>query len=227
MTVQRRRLIVAAVVLLVAFGSGCAVGRPTSSQAADSPHGALRSAATATGTSDAPGAAPSPAAVAQRVGSVLPEDPVSIILPSRRDVPVHSVSTTANGVLDVPENIGIAGWWRGGSRIGDPFGATLIAAHVDSSTQGLGPFAELLSVKPGAEITVRTDTLTQTFRVETLRLRPKGSIAPTSSLHSPDGQRRLTLVTCAGPFDRARGGYQNLAIVIASPIGDAVETRAR
>ncbi len=32
-------------------------------------------------------------------------------------------------------------------RLGDPFGSTLVAAHIDSKTQGLGPYAELLSVR--------------------------------------------------------------------------------
>ena len=39
---------------------------------------------------------------------------------------------------------------------------------------------------------------------------------PTSS--RPPGPRRLTMVTCAGPYDAARGGYQNLAVVTARPV---------
>ncbi len=74
--------------------------------------------------------------------------PGPLRLPSGRVVPVAAVSTTPAGVLDVPRDVRRAGWWRGGSRLGDPQGSTLVAAHVDSTTQGLGPFSELLGVGP-------------------------------------------------------------------------------
>ena len=72
---------------------------------------------------------------------------------------MQAVGTSADGALDVPEDIRVAGWWRGGARLGDPFGSMLIAAHVDSRTQGLGPYVALLSVEPGArfEVTGRRD----------------------------------------------------------------------
>ncbi len=124
-------------------------------------------------------------------------------------------------MLDVPDDIDLAGWWSGGSRLGDPFGSSLVAAHVDSSSQGLGPFASLLTVRPGDRVYVWSDGLRQTFRVRARWLRPQGTLGPASWLHSPDGPRRLTLVTCAGPYDAARGGYQNLAVVVAEPLGQA------
>jgi hypothetical protein len=162
-----------------------------------------------------------PAAVAQRVGSVVPEAPRGIRLPDGRRVGIRTVGTTRNGVLDVPHDIGTAGWWSGGSRLGDPFGSTLVAAHVDSRTQGLGPFATLLHVRAGDRIDLWSAGLRQTFEVASLRLRPQGTIEATSWLHAPDGRRRLTLVTCAGPYDAAHGGYQNLAVITATPVGDA------
>lgn len=180
----------------------------------------------ATGTSASstapvvPSSTPVPVVPAQRVGGVVPEPPVSLTLPDGTVVRVRSVSTTSNGVLDVPEEIDDAGWWRGGSKIGDPFGSTLVAAHVDSLTEGLGPFAELLSVRPGQQVVVRTRTLQQTFEVRSRRLRPRGAISGASALHSPAGVRRLTLVTCASPYVPELGGYQNLAVVVADPVGE-------
>jgi hypothetical protein len=195
---------VALAVLLVGVGaSGCAVGE-AAPQSVPAPTSA------------------SPAAVAQRVGSVVPEAPQGIQLPDGRRVGIRAVGTTANGVLDVPSDIDVAGWWSGGSRLGDPFGSTLVAAHVDSRTQGLGPFASLLTVRPGDKVFVWSAGLKQAFRITSRRLRPQGAIGPSSPLHSPDGARRLTLVTCAGPYDAARGGYQNLAVVTAEPLGKAV-----
>lgn len=203
---RQLRAVVAALGLACAVVTGCAVPSGTS--------GDTGAAARESG----PGAA-RPAEPAPRVGSVVPEAPTSMVLQDGVRVPIRAVSTTDKGVLDVPEDIRAAGWWRGGSRIGDPFGSTLVAAHVDSATQGLGPFAVLLEVRPGQRLTVLTDSLEQTFVVRSLRLRPRGSIGPRSWLHSPAGPRRLILVTCASPFVPALGGYQNLAVVVAEPVG--------
>jgi len=169
----------------------------------------------------APPASASPAAVAERVGAVLPEPPRGIRLPNGRRVGIRTIGTTRNGLLDVPADIHLAGWWSGGSRLGDPFGSTLVAAHVDSRTQGLGPFASLLVVRAGDRVHLWSHGLQQTFEVTSLRLRPQGTLGPTSWLHSPEGPRRLTLVTCAGPYDAAHGGYQNLAVITAKPLGRA------
>jgi len=153
---------------------------------------------------------------------VVPEAPVWARLPSGVRVPVRAVGTREDGLLDVPEDVRTAGWWQGGSRIGDPFGSILIAAHVDSTSQGLGPYAELLEARPGQRVTVRSASLEQLFVVRSLRLLPQGPLTDRQWLFSPDGPRRLTLVTCAPPFDPARGGYQNLAVVTALPLADPV-----
>lgn len=160
----------------------------------------------------------SPVTPARRSG-VAAEAPVRVQLPSGTTVPVRAVTTSADGVLDVPDDIRTAGWWRGGSRLGDPFGATLIAAHIDSRSQGLGPYVELLSVRAGAKIVVDSKRLEQIFNVTSLRLVPRNSLAGKTGLFSVSGPRRLVMVTCAGPFDASRGGYQNLAVVTARPDG--------
>ena len=58
----------------------------------------------------------------------------------------------------------------------------------------------------------------QRFAVSSLRLVPRASLAGATDLFAPSGPRRLTMVTCAGPYDAARGGYQNLAVVTARPV---------
>ena len=181
--------------------------------------GASRSGSAPTSTTATPTPVPTPVRPARRAGAVAAEAPTSARLPSGRSVPVVAVSSTTDGVLDVPADINAAGWWRGGSRIGDPFGSTLLAAHVDSLTQGLGPYAELLSVSSGDHIVVATATLQQVFRVRSLRVVARESLAEATWIYSPRGVRRLTMVTCAGPYVRSAGGYQNLAVVTAVPTG--------
>lgn len=156
---------------------------------------------------------------AQRARSVLTaEPPVAATLPSGVVVPIRPATTAPDGRLDVPDDTAVAGWWRGGSRVGDPFGSTLVAAHVDSVSRGLGPFAELLGVGRGDRIVLDSAHLTQEFTVQSLRLIPQGSLIDERWLFAATGPHRLTLVTCAPPYDRSRGGYQNLAVVTASPV---------
>jgi hypothetical protein len=161
------------------------------------------------------------APAARRAASaVVPERPTSARLPSGTVVAILPASTTASGRLDVPADIETAGWWRGGSRIGDPFGSILIAGHVDSVTQGLGPSAQLLTVRAGDRVVLGSVHLRQIFEVDSLRLIPQGSLMNQQWLFAPSGRRRLTLVTCAPPYNRARGGYQNLAVVTALPVSE-------
>ncbi|MEO5708972.1 MAG: class F sortase [Nocardioidaceae bacterium] len=157
-------------------------------------------------------------APAKRAGSVTPERPLTARLPSGRVVPIRAVSTKRDGTLDVPEDITTAGWWRGGSRVGDPFGSLLVAAHIDSRTQGLGPYSELLSVQRGDRVRVTSRHLVQEFTVRSLRLVPQGSLSRQAWIYSPSGPPRLTMVTCAPPYDARRGGYQNLVVVTAAPV---------
>ena len=168
-----------------------------------------------------------PVVPARRAGGVVPEIPRRSVLPDGKVVPIRAVGTDRRGTLAVPEDILLAGWWRGGARLGDPFGSLLLAAHVDSTTQGLGPYASLLSVRAGQRITVSSTHLRQTFAVSSLRLVPRRDLAGQPRIFSARGSHRLTLVTCAGPYDASRGGYQNLAVVTARPVGDVVEKGGR
>jgi hypothetical protein len=180
------------------------------------PTGAASSAAT---RGSDPSAASVPARPARRADSVLvPERPVRITLPSGTVVPVRPAATAADGRLAVPHDIRSAGWWEGGSRLGDPFGSMLVAAHVDSRTQGLGPYAELLQARPGQRVRVASRHLRTDFRVSSLRLVPQGPLSSQPWIFSAAGRTRLTMVTCAPPYDRSRGGYQNLAVVTAVPV---------
>lgn len=160
-----------------------------------------------------------PAVPARRTGTVVPEHPVNSRLPDGTVVPVRPAGTRKDGTLAVPDDIRLAGWWRGGSRLGDPFGATVLAAHVDSLTQGLGPYASLLSVRPGDPVELSSAHLTQTFAVVSLQLVPRATLGRHDEIFSARGPQRLVMITCAGPYLAARGGYQNLAIVTARPVG--------
>jgi hypothetical protein len=226
---DRRRAAVAAVVVLVALIAGGAVVvgiARAQAGSGDAPGGR------ATGDAGGPGGgttSPSvqPVVPARRVGAVRPEAPNRSVLPDGQVVPIEPAGTAGDGSLAVPEDIRVAGWWRGGSRLGDPFGSTLLAAHVDSFTQGLGPYASLLSVTQGQRITPFSPHLRETFSVVSLALVPRGTLSDHPRIFSSRGARRLTLVTCAGPYDVDRGGYQNLAVITARPVAEVTRRSTR
>ncbi|MDF1606005.1 class F sortase [Nocardioides sp. YIM 152315] len=156
---------------------------------------------------------------ARRVGPPDAQAPRQLVLPSGRSVRVRPASTLKRGVLDVPDDVGEAGWWRGSARLGDAFGSTLVAGHVDGIDVGLGAFAELLEVRPGQRVRLRSRTLEQPFLIRSRRLLPREATSGATYLYSVRGPRRLTLVTCAPPYLPDRGGYQRLAVVTAVPDG--------
>lgn len=208
-----RRAPVVAVATMLATLGGCADAPPESGGS-----GATRGPASVE-TSTGP-ARPPPVAPARRAPSAAQaQPPRSLGLPSGRTVAILAVGTTEAGLLDVPADVAVAGWWEGGARLGDPFGSVLVAAHVDSRTQGLGPFAELLEVDRGARLVLESAGLRQTYDVRSRRLVPQGSLVDDSWLFDASGTARLTLVTCAPPYVPSRGGYQNLAVVTAVPLG--------
>ncbi len=219
MTTRRAlAMIVAGVVLQTAGACGAGDEQAPPTKAAER----VDPSATDSGQAPAPGA-PVPAARRAR-SAVTAQAPRLATLPSGRTVRISAVGTTLAGLLDVPDDIAVAGWWRGGARLGDPFGSVLVAAHIDSRTQGLGPFAELLTLARGDRVLLESADLRQLFVVRSRRLVPQGSLADASWIFAASGDHRLTLVTCAPPYDAARGGYQNLAVVTAGPASE-VERR--
>ncbi len=201
--------------LVVAVAVATGADSPDESGTAGS---ARAAAATASAAATADGGTPV-AASAPRTGAVVPEPPQGAVLPSGARVPVVAVSTTSDGTLDVPGDADVSGWWRGGSRIGDPFGSVLLSAHVDSATKGLGPYVELLGVRRGQSVVLTSEHLRQEYVVSSLKLLDKGPLADHPWVYSATGPHRLVMVTCAGPFDPARGGYQQLAVVTATAVG--------
>lgn len=154
---------------------------------------------------------------ARRAGAVRREPPVAVRLDSGAVVRVRAVSSRTDGVLDVPADVDEAGWWRGGAGLGDPFGSTLLAAHVDSRSQGLGPFAELLRARRGDRFEVTSTGLRQPFSATSVQLLDRATALQQSSIYHPSGPRRLVMVTCAPPYLPGRGGYQRLVVVTAAP----------
>lgn len=127
---------------------------------------------------------------------------------------VRPVGVDRSGLMEIPQDVRVAGWYRHGSAPGEGSGATVLAAHVDSAAAGTGPWAKLASVPVGSEVLVSTAEGTVRYRISAVsQLRKKG--LDTQALFSSSGPERLHLVTCGGRFDRATGHYDQNVVAIA------------
>jgi len=149
---------------------------------------------------------------------VTPERPLSLVLPSGAELPADPSVTDPRGRLSLPADVDRAGWWRGSARLGDRFGAIVVAAHVDSFSDGVGPIAELLGAHPGDELRLASRTLGQAFVVTRVSFVPRVDLSQQAELLSFAGSHRLVVITCGGPYDPA-DGYRDNLVVVAEPRG--------
>lgn len=130
-------------------------------------------------------------------------------------VPVATVSRE----LVVPEDSGQVGWWDGSSYVGDPYGSTVLAGHVDTVDRGLGYFYLLWNIEVGERVVLSAgDDRRQAYEITTLRQVARTDLVDDDEVFAIDGPPRLVLITCAGEFRADRGGYSRNLMVIARPV---------
>ena len=135
------------------------------------------------------------------------------------DVPVLATGLDDAGNMALPPDPANAGWYEYGPAPASPAGATVIAAHVDSLTYGIGPFAAFADAVPGTEIVV-TDTAgaVRTYVVSSVNTTDKLDVV-WASVFDRTGPSRLVVVTCGGEFDYSTRHYLSNVIVVATPVG--------
>ncbi|MCC2314032.1 class F sortase [Cellulomonas xiejunii] len=202
---------------------------------------ALTAACGSTATADAPPSSSAPAATASPTtppGPAVPDVPVAdaglgslpapapapvrLVIPDLRlDMPIDAVGVEEDGTMEIPQDADRAGWYRYGPAPASPEGATVVAAHVDSWTTGIGPFSRLRDVPAGARVEVTTsDGVVHAYVVRDVTQVPK-SDAPVEQWFDRTGAPRIVLVTCGGAFDREVGHYADNVAVTADPVVDA------
>jgi Sortase domain len=126
---------------------------------------------------------------------------------------LQRLGRAGDGTVEVPSAWGVAGWYAGGTRPGDP-GSAVILGHVDSRS-GPAVFYRLRELRPGDRVeVVRADGSRVRFTVERLEQVDKRRF-PTDDVYYPTLAPRLRLVTCGGAFDPASGHYRSNVIVYA------------
>lgn len=159
--------------------------------------------------------AASSSALAQARAIVAPAAaPARLLVPSIRvDAPVEPVGLDGQGRMATPSQASDVAWYRLGSAPGD-VGDAVMAGHLDWTT-GPAVFWSLGRVRRGDEITVvRADGTQARFQADSTATVPYDS--STDALFTRDGPPSLTLITCAGAWDRQRGTYLQRLVVHAT-----------
>ncbi len=132
-------------------------------------------------------------------------------------LPIVADGVDEQGAMALPESAYELSWYRFGSGPLSPQGATVIAGHVDTKSEGTGPLAQLAGAREGDRIEVRVGGKVAAYEIDSVRRIGK-AVLNLPSLFSRTGRPRLHLVTCGGDYLADRGGYQDNVVVIASPL---------
>jgi hypothetical protein len=143
--------------------------------------------------------------------------PTRVVLPDGTGAPVVPVGLHGDGSLVVPDDVRTVGWWTGGSKAGEAYGSVVLAGHVDSATRGIGVFAELRRLSPGQVVALSSGPRQARYRIDSATRVPQAQISQDAGIFSVDGEARLVLVTCGGPFDPVRHRYQDNLVIVATP----------
>ena len=145
--------------------------------------------------------------------------PVRVQVPAGAiDVPIAPVGVLDTGVMELPADTRVAGWYRFGPDPASGAGSTILASHVDSLKYGKGPFSRLKDVPLGASVTVTTqDGAVHEYVIDSSARVPKAEI-PLESVFDRDGRPRLVLITCGGQFNYETGHYLDNILVTAVPV---------
>ena len=143
--------------------------------------------------------------------------PERIDLPGGANTAVVPVATVGNELV-VPEDPTKVGWWDGSSYVGDPYGSTVIAGHVDVFDRGIGFFFRLWHIKVGERVVLSAGDVRQAYKITTVRQVPRTDLVDDAQVFDIAGPPRLVLITCAGNFRADRGGYSRNLIVVARPV---------
>ncbi|MGW4927629.1 class F sortase [Agromyces sp. NPDC004153] len=207
--------------------AGCAVpldSDATASAAATAP----TSAASAGESPSRPAAAGSAAALPDVpvTSPALQDQPAAPPAPTRLEVPALGIDVQVRptglddqGRMGLVDDPAIAAWYQWGPAPASEAGSTVIAAHVDSLTYDVLPFARLRDAAPGTEVVVTDAAGTRhAYAVQSLQVIEKADV-DWDAAFDRSGAPRLTLVTCGGEFDYGNRRYLSNLVVTAAPFG--------
>jgi LPXTG-site transpeptidase (sortase) family protein len=177
---------------------------------------ALADAPVTTPNAPTPSASRAPRETQPRAESKEPGQPKMLAIP-RLDLkmPVTAVTVDDKGAMAVPDRPTDIGWYAYGPRPGSARGSAVLGGHVDSREYGVGPLAGLKELSRGDDISIKTNTGTERYRVSSVRLISKQDL-DLREVFNREGEPLLRILTCGGTYRRS-GGYQANVVVTARP----------
>ena len=159
---------------------------------------------------------PKRAATQSRADKGEPGPPQMLAIP-RLDLkmPITAVTVDDTGAMALPTRPTEIGWYAYGPRPGSARGSAVLGGHVDSREYGVGPLAGLKELRRGDDISIKTNTGTERYRVSSVRLISKQDL-DLREVFNREGEPLLRILTCGGTYRRS-GGYQANVVVTARP----------
>jgi hypothetical protein len=140
-------------------------------------------------------------------------------------MPIVSMKLNGAGEMDLPKSPNHIGWYSYGPMPGDQHGSAVLGGHLASNEYGIGPLIILRRLREGDVVIVRTTAGRETPRVSSVRLIRKQAL-PLGTLFDREGQGRLQITTCGGPYIPSKGGYRDNLVVTAIPAVRALPDRS-
>jgi sortase (surface protein transpeptidase) len=135
-------------------------------------------------------------------------------------MPVVARGVDDGGAMALPTSAFRVAWYRFGARPLEDAGATVLAGHVDTRAEGVGPLAGLAALRVGDLIMLRAGRHDVTYRTTSVT-RISKALIDLPAVFSRKGAPRLHLVTCGGAYLPERGGYQDNVVVSARRVSPA------
>ncbi|MBV9120663.1 MAG: class F sortase [Chloroflexi bacterium] len=190
-------------------------------RASNSPPAATSSAASP--SASAPGSAPSPAA-STTSSSPAPVTATSngqaigagsrLQIPSIGvDAPLITLGVDRDGVMQVPDNGRDVAWYNFSAPPGSA-GNAVLAGHVDTATSTTAVFSRLKDLKPGDKLDIAGAGKQIDYEVFWSKQWPDAT-APLALILGNAPSATLTLITCAGTWDRSAQNYSDRLVVRA------------
>jgi LPXTG-site transpeptidase (sortase) family protein len=111
------------------------------------------------------------------------------------------------------------GWYKYGAAPGSKGGSTVIVGHRDGTDPEPGAFYYLNKLNSKNSIVVEYLNYTAIYAVKSVNIISKKNFYKISKdIFSLKGKPRITLISCIGPYDKNKGGYQKNIIVTAEPL---------
>jgi LPXTG-site transpeptidase (sortase) family protein len=129
------------------------------------------------------------------------------------DAPLITLGVDPDGSMQVPINGTDVGWYSFSAVPGKP-GNAVLSGHLDTATSRTAVFSRLKEMTQGDAVSVTANGQTTRFEVFWTKSWPDAA-APLSLILGNAPSPTLTLITCAGTFDRASRNYSERLVVRA------------